>query len=77
MTLAVVDLFAGCGGLASGLEDSSLFTTVLAVERDTNAAETFAANIDTEVVARPIGMPSSVSHTRTSKSVPIMTTRNG
>ncbi|WP_244870829.1 DNA cytosine methyltransferase [Catellatospora sp. IY07-71] len=42
--LQVVDLFAGCGGLSQGFRQSGFFTPVAAVEFDSAAAATYAAN---------------------------------
>lgn len=42
--LAVLDLFAGAGGLSEGFSSTGRFTTVEAVEHDTAAAATFALN---------------------------------
>jgi DNA (cytosine-5)-methyltransferase 1 len=39
-----VDLFAGCGGMTRGFEDSGAFRSVFAVEFDRDAAATYAAN---------------------------------
>ncbi len=50
MALTMVDVFAGCGGLARGLEDTGAFTTIMALERDVDAADTFAANFQTDVL---------------------------
>jgi DNA (cytosine-5)-methyltransferase 1 len=50
VALTMVDVFAGCGGLARGFEDSGKFVPVLAIERDRAAAETFRTNFDTEVL---------------------------
>lgn len=54
--LTVLDLFAGAGGLTCGLQAaSSRFRTVRAVENDTAAAATFAANYGlSKVFAGPI-----------------------
>ena len=41
--MAVIDLFAGCGGMSLGFEFAG-FTPVLAVEKDAWAAETYAFN---------------------------------
>lgn len=54
MSFTVVDVFAGCGGLARGLEDSGHFETLLAVEHDQHAAATFAENFASEVLIRGI-----------------------
>ncbi len=43
----VIDLFAGAGGLSAGLHKaSSRFVTSVAVELDSDAAATFAANFE-------------------------------
>ncbi|HEY5977765.1 MAG TPA: DNA cytosine methyltransferase [Solirubrobacterales bacterium] len=40
----LIDLFAGCGGMTRGFEDSGRFRGILAVEADRDAAETYRAN---------------------------------
>jgi DNA (cytosine-5)-methyltransferase 1 len=50
MQLRVLDLFAGCGGISAGLHDTGLFRTVGAVEMDRDAADTYEANFDVEVL---------------------------
>ncbi len=47
--LALVDLFAGCGGMTRGFEDSGAFRSVFAVELDRDAAATYAANFGDHV----------------------------
>jgi DNA (cytosine-5)-methyltransferase 1 len=55
MSLRTIDLFSGCGGLSLGLERTGVFRSVLAVDFDRHATETYGANFgDTEVVAGPI-----------------------
>ena len=50
MALRTIDLFAGCGGLTLGLENTGYFETVFAVESEPRAAETYSLNFpDTEV----------------------------
>jgi DNA (cytosine-5)-methyltransferase 1 len=44
-SLRLIDLFAGCGGMTRGFLDTGLFTPVLAVEQDRDAAATYAANV--------------------------------
>jgi DNA (cytosine-5)-methyltransferase 1 len=45
----LVDLFAGCGGMTRGFEDSGKFRSVFAVEFDHDAAATYAANFGDHV----------------------------
>jgi DNA (cytosine-5)-methyltransferase 1 len=47
--LTLVDLFAGCGGMTRGFEDSGAFRSVFAVEFDRDAAATYAANFGEHV----------------------------
>lgn len=49
----VIDLFAGCGGLALGLKRAG-FEPIFAVEREQDFAETYAANIGNHCVADEI-----------------------
>jgi DNA (cytosine-5)-methyltransferase 1 len=48
--LKTLDLFAGCGGLTSGLESSGLAECKWAVEWDKNAADSFSANFPNSTV---------------------------
>jgi DNA (cytosine-5)-methyltransferase 1 len=52
--LTLVDLFAGCGGMTRGFEDSGAFESVFAVEFDRDAAATYAANFGDHVACGPI-----------------------
>jgi DNA (cytosine-5)-methyltransferase 1 len=52
--LPLVDLFAGCGGMTRGFEDSGAFRSVFAVEFDRDAAATYAANFGDHVARGPI-----------------------
>jgi DNA (cytosine-5)-methyltransferase 1 len=52
--LTLVDLFAGCGGMTRGFEDSGAFKSVFAVEFDRDAAATYAANFGDHVACGPI-----------------------
>jgi DNA (cytosine-5)-methyltransferase 1 len=52
--LTLVDLFAGCGGMTRGFEDSGAFQSVSAVEFDRDAAATYAANFGDHVACGPI-----------------------
>jgi DNA (cytosine-5)-methyltransferase 1 len=52
--LNLVDLFAGCGGMTRGFEDSGAFRSVFAVEFDRDAAATYAANFGDHVACGPI-----------------------
>jgi DNA (cytosine-5)-methyltransferase 1 len=52
--LMLVDLFAGCGGMTRGFEDSGAFRSVFAVEFDRDAAATYAANFGDHVACGPI-----------------------
>jgi DNA (cytosine-5)-methyltransferase 1 len=50
----LVDLFAGCGGMTRGFEDTGRFTSIFAVEWDKAAAETYRRNFGDHVVAGDI-----------------------
>jgi DNA (cytosine-5)-methyltransferase 1 len=52
--LTLVDLFAGCGGMTRGFEDSGAFESIFAVEFDRDAAATYAANFGDHVACGPI-----------------------
>jgi DNA (cytosine-5)-methyltransferase 1 len=52
--LTLVDLFAGCGGMTRGFEDSGAFRSVFAAEFDRDAAATYAANFGDHVAGGPI-----------------------
>jgi DNA (cytosine-5)-methyltransferase 1 len=52
--LTLVDLFAGCGGMTRGFEDSGEFRSVFAAEFDRDAAATYAANFGDHVAGGPI-----------------------
>jgi DNA (cytosine-5)-methyltransferase 1 len=49
-----MDLFAGCGGMTRGFLEAGAYESVFAVEWNTDAAATFAANFGEHVFARPI-----------------------
>lgn len=49
MSLRVIDLFAGCGGLTAGFMSVEGFTSVAAVEHDREAAATYAENFGDHV----------------------------
>lgn len=48
-TFTVIDLFAGCGGMTLGFQESGRFRPVLAVECDPDAAETYRLNFGEHV----------------------------
>jgi DNA (cytosine-5)-methyltransferase 1 len=54
MTFRVVDLFAGCGGMTFGFENTGQFASEFAVEFDAAAAATYRANFGEHVAAKPI-----------------------
>jgi DNA (cytosine-5)-methyltransferase 1 len=41
-----MDLFAGCGGMTAGFVESYRFVPAFAVESESDAAATYAANFD-------------------------------
>ncbi len=47
--LTLIDLFAGCGGMTRGFEDTGRFRSVFAVEADRDAAETYRLNFGDHV----------------------------
>jgi DNA (cytosine-5)-methyltransferase 1 len=49
-----MDLFAGCGGMTRGFLEAGAYESVFAVEWNTDAAATFAANFGEHVFAGPI-----------------------
>jgi hypothetical protein len=50
--LATLDVFAGCGGLSAGLEQSEYFRITHAIENDPHAASAFAANHPDAIVVQ-------------------------
>lgn len=50
VTLRLIDLFAGCGGMTRGFADTGVFEPVFAVEWDPGAAATYAANFGADHV---------------------------
>jgi DNA (cytosine-5)-methyltransferase 1 len=52
--MEMIDLFAGCGGLALGFAQAG-FTPLLAVEADERAAATYARNMGEHVICQDIG----------------------
>lgn len=50
----LIDLFAGCGGMTRGFEDTDRFRSVFAVEWDPDAAETYRRNFGDHVFAGAI-----------------------
>ncbi len=53
-TYALIDLFAGCGGMTLGFERTGRFKSIFAVEYDQAAAETYRRNFGDHVAAEPI-----------------------
>jgi DNA (cytosine-5)-methyltransferase 1 len=53
-TYSILDLFAGCGGMTRGFEDTGRFASTFAVEFDAAAAETYRLNFGDHVVCRTI-----------------------
>jgi DNA (cytosine-5)-methyltransferase 1 len=61
--LGFIDLFAGCGGLALGFVHEG-FSPVGAVELDTDAAATYALNIDEQISTTDIAAVTTVPEAR-------------
>jgi DNA (cytosine-5)-methyltransferase 1 len=53
-TYTMIDLFAGCGGMSRGFQDSGRFRSIFAVESDPDAAETYELNFGDHVARSPI-----------------------
>lgn len=53
-TYTLIDLFAGCGGMSRGFQDSGRFRSIFAVESDRDAAETYELNFGDHVACSPI-----------------------
>src|SRR3954447_7659189 len=51
---ALMDLFAGCGGMTRGFVNSGRFEPIFAVEMDRDAAETYRRNFGDHVMAERI-----------------------
>lgn len=51
---SLIDLFAGCGGMSLGFQETGMFRSVLAVESDPDAAETYCLNFGEHVAQSPI-----------------------
>ncbi|MEO8092084.1 MAG: DNA cytosine methyltransferase [bacterium] len=45
----LIDLFAGCGGMTRGFEDTGRFRSVFAVDGDRDAAKTYRENFGEHV----------------------------
>lgn len=50
----LIDLFAGCGGLTLGFEQSGRFRSIFAIESDRDAAETWRLNFGDHIAEVPI-----------------------
>jgi DNA (cytosine-5)-methyltransferase 1 len=48
----LIDLFAGCGGMTRGFQDSGRFEPIFAVESDPDAAETYGENFGEDHIAQ-------------------------
>jgi DNA (cytosine-5)-methyltransferase 1 len=53
-TYTLIDLFAGCGGMTLGFEQSTRFEAIFAVEWESAAAETYRRNLGDHIVCGPI-----------------------
>lgn len=53
-TYTMIDLFAGCGGMSRGFQNSGRFRSIFAVESDLDAAETYELNFGDHVARSPI-----------------------
>ncbi|MBN9622107.1 MAG: DNA cytosine methyltransferase, partial [Actinobacteria bacterium] len=54
---ALIDLFAGCGGMTCGFEETGRFRSILAVESERDAATTWALNFGDRVARDEDGQP--------------------
>ncbi|MGO0578295.1 DNA cytosine methyltransferase [Ornithinimicrobium panacihumi] len=54
MRLKVLDVFSGCGGLTSGFVQSGHFTPVGAVEKDSDAAASYALNFGEHIAVTDV-----------------------
>lgn len=52
--LTLIDLFAGCGGMTLGFEQTGAMRSIFAVEWDAAAAETYRRNFGDHIVQEPI-----------------------
>lgn len=57
---SVIDLFAGCGGMTLGFHQTGHFETKLAVESNTDAAETYELNFGPIVARGDDGVPTAI-----------------
>jgi DNA (cytosine-5)-methyltransferase 1 len=57
---SLIDLFAGCGGLTLGFEMAGKFRTILAVECDPDAADTWTMNFGDLVARTEAGTPMTI-----------------
>jgi DNA (cytosine-5)-methyltransferase 1 len=56
----LIDLFAGCGGMTLGFESTGRFESILAVEFEPDAAETWERNFGPYVPRHPDGSPRAI-----------------
>ena len=56
----LIDLFAGCGGMTLGFMQTARFRSILAVESDADAAETWQRNFGDHVVRSGDGAPALI-----------------
>src|ERR1700709_2290789 len=54
---ALIDLFAGCGGMTCGFEETGRFRSILAVESERDAAATWTLNFGDQVARDENGEP--------------------
>lgn len=63
-TYTLIDLFAGCGGMTLGFEATDRFRSILAVESDPDAADTWERNFGEFISRNGDGSPSRIENVK-------------